>query len=106
MLKYFYHYFRLKKTKEYKKSGKTWQEICDAAGEPRRTIEVKLKDIQSLVDNVKADFTSFTKLLFYKIRCLEKLVTADFDSFDFAFSHIDECNLCKFIYFIPQYILL
>lgn len=82
--------YQVKKSKEYKKSGMTWQEFCDSLGEPRKTIEDKLSDILPLVEKCSADFASFARVPFNKIRYLGRSVAAESANIDNNALIIDE----------------
>ena len=69
--------YQVKKNKEYRKGGMTWQEFCDDFGEPRTTIEDKLRDIRPLVEKCSTDFVSFAKVPFNKVRYLGRSILTD-----------------------------
>lgn len=74
--------YQLKKNKEYLKGGMTWEEFCKSIGEPRRTLEEKLKDISPFVDNLTASFAAFSEVPFNKIRYLGRSIAAESAGFD------------------------
>jgi len=63
--------FQVRENEEYKKIGITWEQYCtDIIGEPKRTVNDKLKDIKPLVDNFRGSLARISKLPFNKIRYL------------------------------------
>lgn len=76
MLKYVVLH-RIKQAKEYrKKGGMTWVEFCDAIGEPQRTADRILSELQPVMDLVSAKLADFTGMDFSKIRMLGRSVSA------------------------------
>jgi len=71
---------RLKERKGYRKGGLTWEQFCEAIGEPVRTVDQTLKDLKPLFDQFSAGFAGlpiFTGLSFSKIKYLGKAISAN-----------------------------
>src|SRR6056297_686086 len=64
--------YQVRESKEYKAGGLTWEQFCEEVGEPKRTVNEKLKDIGPLVDNFQASLAHFSSVPFNKIRYLGK----------------------------------
>jgi len=69
--------FQVRENKEYKQGGMTWEEFCNEIGEPKKTVNTKLKDIRPLVDNFQASLARFSKVPFNKIRYLGRSLRAE-----------------------------
>ena len=76
MLKYVVLY-RVKQAKEYRSGGLTWDQFCEAIGEPRRTADRILAEIQPIMSIISAKLADFTGMDFSKIRLLGKTVSAN-----------------------------
>ena len=76
MLKYVVLH-RIKTAKEYRKGGLTWKEFCDAIGEPDRTVDRILVELQPVMVTVSAKLADFTGMDFSKIRLLGRSISAN-----------------------------
>lgn len=83
MLKYVVLH-RIKQAKEYRKGGLTWVEFCDAIGEPQRTADRILTELQPVMAMVSAKLADFTGMDFNKIRLLGRSVSANLAEIDEA----------------------
>lgn len=81
MLKYVVLH-RIKQAKEYRKGGLTWVEFCDAIGEPQRTADRILTELQPVMAMVSAKLADFTGMDFNKIRLLGRSVSANLAEID------------------------
>ncbi|SPD73790.1 hypothetical protein PITCH_A1970009 [uncultured Desulfobacterium sp.] len=73
--------YQIKQKKEYKKGGMTWDEFCEAIGEPKRTVDLILKEIAPVVEEFSASFANSIGLPFNKIRYLGRAVAGELASF-------------------------
>lgn len=77
MLKYVV-LMRLRDSKEYRKSGRTWAQFCeDVLGEPKRTVDERIADIRPLVDDFGRRFAQLGGLEFRQIRLLGRSIGRD-----------------------------
>jgi len=81
MLKYVVLH-RIKQAKEYRKGGLSWDEFCDSVGEPRRTVDRILSELQPVMATVSAKLADFTGMDFSKIRLLGRSVSANLAEID------------------------
>lgn len=66
--------FKEREKEEYKKFGMTWEQYCtEIIGEPKRTVNEKLKDIRPIVDSFQASLAQISSIPFNKIRYLGRI---------------------------------
>lgn len=68
---------RVKETKDYRKTGKTWVEFCEAHGYPQRTADRLLEEIRPLFEQFSAKMADLAGVTFNKIRLLGRSVSAN-----------------------------
>jgi len=63
-------FYQVKKSKEYRKAGMTWEEFCGNAGKSVRRVDEILKDLSPVLQKIPAEFADFLGMPFNKIRYL------------------------------------
>ncbi|CAN2041048.1 hypothetical protein GMMP15_260006 [Candidatus Magnetomoraceae bacterium gMMP-15] len=74
MLKYATLY-QIKKQKEYKKGGMTWDEFCQSLGESKANINKILRDMRPIYENASDKINALLGLDFSKIRFLGRSIS-------------------------------
>lgn len=67
--------YKMKKSKDYKKGGKTWDEFCDALGYPRRTADRLLEELRPIFEQFSGQLAGFFGISFNKIRLLGRSIS-------------------------------
>jgi transcriptional regulator with XRE-family HTH domain len=62
--------YQVKKSKEYRKAGMTWEEFCRNLGRSVRTVDEVLKDLNPVMQKISGEFCRFLGMPFSKIRYL------------------------------------
>ena len=62
--------YQIRKTKEYKKSGMTWDEYCEAAGENVRTVQRNFKRLKVIYETFHDRLSCFSEVPLSKIKYL------------------------------------
>jgi len=68
--------FQVKKDKEYRKQGRTWEEFCRAIGESDRSVDRVLSEIAPLAEHFSANLAETMGMPFNKIRYLGRSISA------------------------------
>lgn len=66
---------RIKKEKEYRKGGMTWDVFCESRGLERRTVDRMLDDFAPIFNSFSDNLSGFTGMPFSKIRLLGKCIS-------------------------------
>ncbi|MFZ4857949.1 MAG: hypothetical protein ACOYL3_16285 [Desulfuromonadaceae bacterium] len=66
---------RIKKEKDYRKGGMTWDAFCEARGLVSRTVDRMLEDFAPVFNSFSANLSDFTGMPFSKIRMLGKHIS-------------------------------
>lgn len=69
--------YKMRKTKEYRKQGQTWEEFCDAHGYPRRTADQLLSELRPIFEQFSGKLAGFFGISFNKIRLLGRSIAAE-----------------------------
>ena len=69
--------FRVKKSKEYRKAGMTWEDFCESIGESVRSVDKVLEDLRPIVNEFSAHSADLIGMPLNKIRYLGRLVNAE-----------------------------
>lgn len=75
-------FYKVKKAKEHRIHGKTWDEFCSAHGEDRRRVDEILNDLKPIYDNFTAEIGGFLGIPFSKIRYLGRSLPPDSGGFE------------------------
>jgi hypothetical protein len=70
---------RLKERKDYRNLSMTWEQFCEAIGEPTRTVDQTLNDLQPLLEEFSAGYAGLPGLYglsFNKIKYLGRSISA------------------------------
>ncbi|HPL62958.1 MAG TPA: hypothetical protein PK587_04240 [Syntrophales bacterium] len=74
--------YKMKKTKDYKKTGSTWEQFCEVAGYSRATAERIIEDMQPVVDAFSLNLSVFSGVSLKEIRYLGKTKALTLSGFD------------------------
>ncbi len=68
--------FQVKQSKEYKKSGRTWEEFCRSVGESERSVDQVLSELSPILQKISAAQAEILGMPLSKIRYLGKSISA------------------------------
>jgi hypothetical protein len=68
--------YRMKVSKDYKKRGMTWEQLCEAVGKPVRSVDRLIADIKPVCEVVFGHLATFSGVQVHKIKYLGSAVSA------------------------------
>lgn len=69
--------YRIRQSKDYRKGGLTWEEFCDAIGEPKRTVDLIIQEMKPVYESFQANLAQISGYGLNKIRHLGKALSAN-----------------------------
>jgi hypothetical protein len=68
--------YKMKQTKDYRKTGQTWVEFCEANGYPQRTADRIIEEMKPIFDQFSCQLADFFGIGFNKIRMLGRSINS------------------------------